>query len=39
MKEAPQTNPDQDKWSQEQEYATPAIAPIRQFRNQALTWL
>jgi len=30
MKEAPQTDPHEDQWNQEQEYAAPTIAPIRQ---------
>jgi hypothetical protein len=30
MKEASQTHPHKDQWNQEQEYAIPAIALIRQ---------
>jgi hypothetical protein len=29
MKEASQTDPHEDQWNQEQEYATPTVAPIR----------
>jgi hypothetical protein len=38
MKEASQTDPHNDQWNQELEYATPAVAPLRQFCDQALTW-
>ena len=37
LKEASKTDPHDDKWNQEQEYATRTIAPLRQFFDQALT--
>ena len=39
MKEASQTDPHEDQWNQEQEYAAPAIAPIRQSCDQVPTWV
>jgi hypothetical protein len=38
MKEASQTDPHEDQWNQEQEYATPAIAPLRQPYDHVPTW-